>query len=112
MGSCQYEKKYDIEIERNNVTPRQFFTYCRNQMQKKGLDIETWVDYEEWINPTVQEKAHINKHSDWDEPLTENVKIMPYDIHLYLQNTYNFMMEFEFDDDKVGHGYLYATEYE
>ena len=35
MKNCQYKKMYDMEIERNNVTPRQFFTYCCNRMRKK-----------------------------------------------------------------------------
>ena len=38
------EKLYEVEIERNNVTPRQFFSYCKRKMIGKGADITAWVD--------------------------------------------------------------------
>ena len=76
------------------------------------MNIGAWADFDEWKKPTFPEKGHTNKHSDWDVPVTEYIKIMPYDMHLFLQGAYNFIMEFEFDDEKIGHGYLYVTEYE
>ena len=95
------EKLYEVEIERNNVTPRQFFSYCKRKMIGKGADITAWVDsYETWANPTAPEESHTNSHENWDVPLIETIKYMPDDMHLYLQNNYNFIMEFEFDEDK------------
>lgn len=106
------EKLYEVEIERNNVTPRQFFSYCKRKMIGKGADITAWVDsYETWANPTAPEESHTNSHENCDVPLIETIKYMPYDMHLYLQNNYNFIMEFEFDEDKTGHGYMYCVEY-
>lgn len=56
--------------------------------------------------------------SNWEKnpyhyrtPIREAIKYQPYDVQLYLQNSYNFIMEFEFDTDKIGHGCMYAVEY-
>ena len=35
---------------------------------------------------------------------------MPYDWQMALQNSYNFIMEFEFDTETKGHGYFYVVE--
>ena len=43
-------KIYEIEIQRTNISPKQFFTYCKNQMLKKGIDLEIWIDeYESFL---------------------------------------------------------------
>ncbi len=104
-------KLYEHEIQRSNITPKQFFTYCKNQLSKKGIDIETWVEFENWENPTTPCNS-TSKHEDWEEPQTEVCKLQPYDWQLFLQNAYNLIIEFDFWDDKKGFGYLYIKEYE
>ena len=41
---------YEIEIQRTNIPPKQFFTYCKKQSEKHGLDLESWLDFENWSN--------------------------------------------------------------
>lgn len=106
------QKIYEVECQRMNVTPKAFYGYCRKQSKKKGLDIESWVEFDSWINPCRPEKYHINKHDDWEIPQIEGLGLMPYEWHLFLQNSYNFIIEFEFDTETKGHGYFYALEYE
>lgn len=106
-------KIYEIEIQRNNISPKQFFTYCKKQMEKRaGISIENWVEcFDDWAHP-VSQSNNVWTHSDWDTPQKEISKTMPYDWQLYLGETYNFIMEFQFDDDNVGYGYMYAVEFE
>ena len=106
------KKMYEIECQRSNITPKAFFEYCRKQAVKKGIDIEMWMSYEDWARPINPEESHTNEHKDWDNPLRETIKRMPYDTQYYLQNGYNFIMEFQFDTDTKGFGYLYMMEYE
>ncbi len=105
-------KKYEVECTRHNVSPCQFYSYCKKQFLKKArIDLEMWIEYNDWFNPMSSEEYHVNKHEEWDKPLKEIIKIKPYEYQMYLQNTYNFIMEFNFDDDKKGDGYMYAVEY-
>lgn len=106
------KKMYEFECQRSNVTPKQFFTYCKNQMEKKSIDIKSWIEFENWENPINPEKYHVNDHKDWEVPQREALKNMPYDWQMFLQDAYNFIMEFEFDTETKGHGYLYVVEYE
>lgn len=106
------KKIYEIECQRTNVTPKEFFEYCRKQAAKKGLDIECWTDFEHWSNPIVKEEYHTTEHNNEEETLRETIKIMPYDLQYYFQKAYNFIMEFQFDTDTKGCGYLYMMEYE
>ena len=95
---------YEIEIERRNVTPRQFWTYCKNQLAKRGIEpfIETFEDFE---NPLAKSKR--THHEDGCTTC-----VMPYEYQMYAPKAYNFIMEFEYWDEKTGFGYLYAVEYE
>lgn len=97
------KKTYECEAYRTGITPRQFFTYCKKQLEKKGGNIEDWVDFKEWMEPTTP----CDNVADG-----EVCKLKPYEWHLYLKNSYNFIMEFNFWDDKKGSGYLYMVEYE
>ncbi|MCI6649109.1 MAG: hypothetical protein MSH24_06225 [Lachnospiraceae bacterium] len=104
--------KYEVESERTEVTPKDFWRYCSKLMKKHGADIENWTTFEEFENPTTPQEYTCNLHEDWDRPKTEIIKLMPYDWQIFLEDTYNFIMEFEFDTERKGHGYLYAVEYE
>lgn len=106
------KKIYEIEIQRRNVTPKAFFEYCRKQAEKKGLDIESWTDFENWINPYTPVEMHKIEHNDWEVPVTEINKYMPYDLQMFLSKSYNFIMEFQFDTETKGFGYMYAIEYQ
>ena len=105
---------YTVEIQRNNITPRQFFTYCKNQIEKRtGEDIMSiWCEsYEAWSGEDgVPEYDNYCKHDDWDDPVMEICKTKAFDWQLFLGKSYNFIMEFEFDTEKKGHGYLFLME--
>lgn len=105
------KKLYEHEINRNFVTPKQFFTYCKKQLNKKDIDIENWVEFENWENP-IAPCNNTWKHEDWEKPQKEVCKLQPYNWQLFLQNSYNFIMEFDFWDENKGFGYLYIKEYE
>ena len=104
-------KLYEIEIQRSNISPKQFFTYCKKHLESKGLDIENWVDFENWESP-ITPCNETSNHEDWETPQKEICKLQPYDYQLFLAGAYNFIMEFDFYDDTKGFGYLFMTEYE
>lgn len=106
------KKMYEIECQRTNVTPKEFFEYCKKQAAKKGLDIECWTDFEHWSNPIAKANYHTNEIENEEGTFRETIKIMPYDLQYYFQKAYNFIMEFQFDTDTKGFGYMYAMEYE
>jgi hypothetical protein len=103
---------YEIECQRTGITPKSFFSYCKAQAAKKGVDIETWANYEDWTNEAIRNERSESNHSDWDEPKREICQAMPYDWQLYLERAYNFILEFQFDDEKTGYGYMYLVEFE
>ena len=110
------KKLYEVEIQRNNITPKQFFTYCKNQIIKRtGEDImSVWCEsYESWAGQdgTPEYDCEWN-HDDWDIPVKEICREKAFDWRLFLGKAYNFIMEFQFDDEKKGFGYLYAVEFE
>lgn len=102
------KKRYEYEHERNNVTPKAFYNYCKKQLAKKGVDIEEWINFDLWSIP-IEENHIETKH---DDGKIEKVFFLPYELQLYLQDSYNFIMEFYFDTETTGHGYMYLTEYE
>ena len=63
------KKMYEIECQRTNVTPKEFFEYCRKQAAKKGLDIECWTDFEHWSNPLVKEERirYVTETAEYSE---------------------------------------------
>lgn len=100
----------EIECKRNNVTPRQFFRYCKQKCFRKGLEIENWISFQEWAEPTKEQQWHVRVHNNNGIKILEVIEFMPYSCHLVLQNSYNFIIEFEFDYKKKGHGYFYVLE--
>ena len=103
---------YKVEMQRSNITPRSFFTACTTAMQKKGADIADWTDYDSWTNDRQTPYYSKEKHEDWDEPRCEIYSVAPYKIQMFLASAYNFILEFDFDTDKKGSGYLFAVEFE
>ena len=103
---------YQVECQRTGVTPRTFYSYCKSQAAKKGLDIEVWATFADWTDEAINNPYSVSNHDDWDEPQREIYKTMPYDWQMYLQGSYNFILEFQFDDETTGYGYMYAFEIE
>lgn len=104
--------EYQLERKRSNITLQEFYWQCKTDLKRRfSRDIEDWIEYAEWSNPTYPEEFHRTEHENEDGTQTEIYKFQPYDVNMYLQGIYNFIMEFEFDTDKKGHGYMYVVEY-
>lgn len=109
------KKIYEIEIQRNNISPKQFFSYCKAQMKKRtGVDLASWCEsYEDWSGESgVPEYNCQSNHEDWDEPVKEICKTTAFDWQMFLGKCYNFILEFQFDTENKGYGYMYAVEFE
>lgn len=106
-------KKYEVEIQRTNISPRQFFTYCKKEMKNRtGVSLQTWCDsFEDWSSDKNEYVSECY-HDDWKVPVKEICKTKAYEWHLFLGKAYNFIMEFQFCDENKGSGYLYAVEFE
>lgn len=102
-------KKRDKEITRTNVTVKAFYNYCKKELKAKGFDMEAYITFEEFINPSYKTN---NTYRDSENHNVEICQTLPYDHHLFYRNTYNFIMEFNFDNEKTGSGYLYICEFE
>lgn len=49
-------KKYEVEVQRSNITPREFWWYCKQRMKAKGADLESWIgEYKDWVEPKYPE---------------------------------------------------------
>lgn len=104
------EKRYELEVSRSNITPKQFYNYCKKRFEEKTPTfLESWLEYEQWESPITIQDYEYTKHNNG---LIEASKIKPYEFQIFLQNTYNFILEFEFDKDNKGHGYMYAVEFD
>ena len=108
------KKMYEIEIQRSNITPKQFFTYCKAQMEKRiGIDLDNWIEsYEQWSGENSIECDSTWDHDDWEVPVREICKMKSFDVQYFLEKAYNFIMEFQFDTENKGFGYMYAVEFE
>ena len=111
-------KTIEVEITRHNVTPAQFLAYVRSQVDKKGGRMyrgDLDLDYFKRGNDLNFDLVH----GEEDSPLTglrEKSISRPYEMQTYLRYpngaTYNEICEFEFDDEKTGHGYYYLVNVE
>lgn len=107
------EQLYCVEIQRTNISPKQFYSYCKKQIVKRtGEDLlENWVeDYSDWSD-TVNEFFSESNHEDWEIPAREICKQKSFDWQLFLEKAYNFIMEFQFDTENKGTGYLFMVEF-
>lgn len=99
-----------IEIQRSNVTPAQFLSYVRSQLKKKNMrDIASDLDLKYFAGGY---DLNFYYHDDPERPArVERGVSKPYEMQTYLQNwdgtEYNEICEFDFDDEKTGHGYYY-----
>lgn len=101
---------YTIEIQRHNVTPAQFLAYVRRRLKATGgdafcgcLDLDYFAAGSEPNYDTTRDGVHCISRSK------------PYDMQTYISEggrLYNEICEFEFDDEKTGHGYYYLIDAE
>lgn len=100
-------KMYEYETERTNITPKAFFGYVRRELKRKcGIDLANWCDgYDAW-------SKNDGLPSTNTRTATEVCKTLPYDWQYFLRGAYNFILEFDFWDDKTGFGYCYIVEFE
>ena len=105
--------KYEIEIERDNVTPAQFLSYVRRKADEM-LRSELSLDY---FKSGYDHNFDIYHKRDDDDTyrgcgcIREKSISRPYEMQTYIcyENgaLYNEICEFEFDTEKTGHGYYY-----
>lgn len=105
-------KTFEVEIMRHNVTPAQFLAYLRS-MQKKHPEMSN--DF--YLNMFSREgwSANYSNALPTERPCeAERVTDKPYQKQTYIRNfdgtTYNEIIEFDFDDEKTGHGYYYTVQ--
>lgn len=69
------------------------------------MDLESWIIFEDWTDekasPDFIDKSSFKEICDY----------RTYNTHLYFKGLYNFIIEFTFDNDKSGYGYMYAVEF-
>lgn len=101
---------YTVEIQRRNVTPAQFLAYVRRRLKATGgdafcgcLDLDYFAAGSEPNYDTERDGTHCISRSK------------PYSMQTYILQDgrlYNEICEFEFDDEKTGHGYYYLIDAE
>lgn len=100
----------EIELTRHNVTPAKFLSYVRCTLARKGIrDMSSDLDPKYFA---AGNDLNFHYHDDPSRPCAEELsRSKPYDVQTYVRNwngdTYNEIVEFEFDDEKTGTGYYY-----
>lgn len=96
---------YEVETDRTNMTPKQFYSHCKRTFEKKtGMSWYWTDDFSSWFEPVQVNDIWAGSY----EAGTLEVCITkPAEWHLFYQGTYNFIMEW-----KDGCGYMYAVEWE
>lgn len=102
------ENKFEVEMQRSGVTPAEFLSYVRRSVDKKGgreLRGDLDLRYFRAGNDLNFDTEH--------DGIREKSVSKPYEMQTYIRNAdgsvYNEICEFEFDDDKTGHGYYYLV---
>lgn len=116
MKTTKTTKTFEIEIQRNNVTPAQFLAYVRSRVDAKGGN-----GLRGDLEPAYfAEGGDLNFDTKHTEPelagCHERSVSRPYEMQTYIRcangATYNEICEFTFDDEKTGHGYYYLVNVE
>lgn len=103
-----------IEIQVTNVTPSQFLAYVRSQCRKKNIPVEI-MTAKEFANMGIKSMGDPAKgHDEWRADFWYT---KPYNYHICSikkdrSSGFNEICEFEFDDDKKGHGYYYCIDWD
>lgn len=101
-----------IELTRHNVTPAQFLAYVRAQLKKKSMrDVSSDLDLDYFVRGN---DLNFYYHDEPGRPCKAEKSVSrPYEMQTYILNwdgsCYNEICEFEFDDEKTGHGYYYLS---
>ena len=105
----------EIELTRHNVTPAQFLAYVRTSLKKKGIrEYASDLDLDYFRRG---DDINFEYHNNPEKPCQAEKSIShPYEMQTYICNwdgsKYNEICEFEFDDEKTGHGYYYLINTE
>ena len=103
--------RFEMEITRNNVTPAQFLADVRYCVDKKGgKEIRGDLDLR-YFKAGNDLNFNFKHEGDALDGLVEKSVSKPYEMQTYLRwsdgATFNEICEFDFDDEKKGHGYYY-----
>lgn len=105
------KKTFEIEIQRSNLTPAQFLSYVRRSVDRKGGEMlrgDLSLGYFKAGNDLNFDHEH--------DGMREKSISRPYEMQTYIKYEdgacYNEICEFEFDDEKTGHGYYYLVNVE
>lgn len=105
------KKTFEIEIQRSNLTPAQFLSYVRRSVDRKGGEMlrgDLSLGYFKAGNDLNFDTEH--------DGMREKSISKPYEMQTYIKYEdgacYNEICEFEFDDEKTGHGYYYLVNVE
>ena len=105
-------KTFEIEIQRHNVTPGQFLAYLRS-MQKKHPEMANDFNLDQFAAESWS-VSYTNALPSEKPCNAERVTDKPFNKQTYIRNfdgtTYNEIIEFDFDDEKTGHGYYYTVQ--
>lgn len=103
---------FTIEISRTKVTPSQFLAYVRAAVDAKHGDTlrsDLDLDY-------FRRGDDLNFDITHEDGTREKSTSKPYEMQTFVKHTdgsmYNEICEFEFDNDKTGHGYYYLVNVE
>lgn len=104
---------FEIELTRHNVTPSQFLSYVRRNVDKKGgymlrgdLDLAYFAAGDDLNFDIYHSEPEFNGLHE--KSVSEPYKMQTYNGYAN-GAVYNEICEFEFDDDKTGHGYYYLV---
>ena len=111
---------YTLELTRREVTPAQFLAYVRSQCKRKGIpfdmDSRYFADGQQYSSGEYMNSAYTGGTPSRRPCYAETCKATPYEHHTYIVGydgeTYNEIIEFDFDDEKTGHGYFYIMQTE
>lgn len=105
--------KEELELTRRNVTPSQFCAYIRNQIRQHNFESirAEDIDLDYWRRGNDL-SFDIKGNDPENDPCEHERSISkPYEEQTYILNwdgsVYNFILEFNFWDDKTGTGYFY-----
>lgn len=109
--------KFEIELTRNNTTPARFLADVRRKVDAKGgkdFRSDLNLDYFRAGNDLNFEINHMAKNDDCFQITgcrMEKSISRPYEMQTFVSwsdgQLYNEICEFEFDNEKTGHGYYY-----
>ena len=99
-----------LELQRSNVTPSQFLSYVKQQLKRRKMrDLASDLDLNYF---KAGNDLNFDYRNDPSKPCkAERSVSKPYEMQTYILHwdgsCYNEICEFEFDDDKKGHGYYF-----